>query len=90
METKYIDLLFLELSQVTQATTKKEAMLKAHITELCAEVSELHDLLTSARAIVARRGEDTAWGRFDERLRQAGIGNITPKTFRVLEGDETP
>lgn len=45
------------------------------------------DLLISARAIAQRRGEDTAWQRFDDRLREAGIGSVTAKTFRVLPSD---
>ena len=47
----------------------------------------LEDLLTSARAIAERRGQDTAWERFSERLGECGIGSITAKTFRVLPGD---
>ncbi|MEO5914854.1 MAG: hypothetical protein ABIS50_11515 [Luteolibacter sp.] len=69
-----IDKLFLELSQVTTAKTAREL--------------ELEDLLISARAIAERKGEGTAWERFSERLRQAGIGTITPRTFRVLPDDD--
>lgn len=50
--------------------------------------TELEDLLVSARAIAERKGVDTAWVRFSERLGKAGIGCITAKTFRVLESDE--
>lgn len=74
MTTETIDRLFLELSQVTNAKTAREI--------------ELEDLLTSARAIAERGGEGTAWVRFSNRLAEAGIGSITPKTFRILPGDE--
>ena len=76
MTTEIIDKLFLELSQVTQAKTAREL--------------ELEDLLTSAHAIATRKGEGTAWVRFSERLLDAGIGSITPKTFRVLPSDTEP
>jgi len=74
METETIDKLFLELSQVTKAKTAREL--------------ELEDLLTSAHAIAIRKGEETSWSRFEARLTAAGIGRITPKTFRILPGDE--
>ncbi len=48
---------------------------------------ELEDLLSSARAIAQRKGVDTAWERFDNRLKAAGIGWVTAKTFRVLPSD---
>lgn len=47
----------------------------------------LEDLLVSAHAIAMRKGVDVAWERFSERLIKAGIGCITPKTFRTLESD---
>jgi hypothetical protein len=94
METETIDRLFLELSQVTQATTEKEIrlkeqnqMLSKHVVSLTKEREDLLDLLTSARAIAIRHGEDTAWEHFGERLRLAGAGSVTPKTFRVLPND---
>lgn len=73
METNLIDKLFLELSQLTKAKTAREC--------------KLEDLLTSAHAIAARKGEDTAWERFSAKLSSAGIGSITPRTFRVLPSD---
>jgi hypothetical protein len=73
-DTSIIDRLFLELSQFTQAKTDRERLLE--------------DLLWSAHSIAARRGEDTAWGRFSERLCEAGIGKTTARTFRKLPGDE--
>lgn len=48
---------------------------------------ELEDLLVSARAIAQRKGADTAWERFDERLASFGIGCITAKVFKVLPSD---
>ena len=50
-------------------------------------VDELSDLLTSARAIAERFGNNTHWERFSARLGAAGIGSITPRTFRVLPSD---
>lgn len=50
--------------------------------------AELEDLLVSARAIAEREGLDTAWERFSNRLKAAGIGSITAKTFRVLPSDQ--
>lgn len=49
--------------------------------------AELIDLLTSARAIAERKGEDTNWERFSARLAGVGIGSVTAKTFRVLPSD---
>lgn len=74
MELETVNKLFLELSQVATAKTKREL--------------ELEDLLTSARAICQRRGEETAWERFDDRLAKAGIGCVTARVFRVLESDK--
>lgn len=48
---------------------------------------ELEDLLTSARAICQRRGADTAWERFDQRIASFGIGAVTAKVFKVLPSD---
>lgn len=73
MDLEVINKLFLELSQVATAKTKREL--------------ELEDLLTSARAIAERRGADTAWERFSERLATAGIGSVTAKVFKVLPSD---
>ena len=68
-----INRLYLELSQVATAKTAREI--------------ELEDLLTSARAICQRKGEGTAWERFDARIATAGVGSVTAKTFRVLPSD---
>ena len=48
----------------------------------------LTDLLESARVICQRKGEETAWERFDARIAKEGIGCITAKTFRVLPSDK--
>jgi len=48
---------------------------------------ELTDLLTSARCIAQRKGESTAWERFDERLAKADIGSVTANVFKVLPSD---
>ena len=49
----------------------------------------LVELLQSARAIAQRKGEGTAWKRFDAAIAKAGIGSVTPRTFRIL-GDDDP
>jgi hypothetical protein len=74
MELETVNKLYLELSQIATAKTAREL--------------ELEDLLTSARAIAERKGEDVAWERFSERLQKAGIGSVTARTFRVLPSDE--
>ena len=73
MELETVNKLFLELSQVATAKTAREL--------------ELEDLLISARAIAERKGDDVAWKRFSKRLQKAGIGSVTPRTFRVLPSD---
>ena len=73
VSTENLDRLYLEWSQFTHAKTAREL--------------ELEDLLVSARAICQRRGADTAWERFDERLAKAGIGSVTAKVFKVLPSD---
>lgn len=73
MELETVNKLYLELSQIATAKTAREL--------------ELEDLLISAHAIAKRKGEGTAWERFSERLRKAGIGSVTPRTFKVLSSD---
>lgn len=73
MNLEIINKLFLELSQFATAKTKREL--------------ELEELLTSARSIAQRKGEGTAWERFSNRLAQAGISDVTAKTFRILPSD---
>lgn len=73
VELETINKLYLELSQIATAKTAREL--------------ELEDLLTSARAIAERKGDDTAWERFSERLGEAGIGSVTAKVFKVLPSD---
>ena len=69
MELETINKLYLELSQVATAKTQREI--------------ELEDLLCSARAIAQRKGENTAWDRFDQRLAGVGIGCVTTKVFKI-------
>jgi hypothetical protein len=57
------------------------------VTVKTARELELEDLLTSARCIAQRKGADTAWDRFDARLRAAGIGSVTAKVFKILPSD---
>lgn len=45
------------------------------------------DLLTSARAIAERKGENTAWERFSNRIASVGIGSVTAMVFKVLPSD---
>lgn len=73
MELETINRLYLELSQVATAKTKREL--------------ELEDILTSVREVCSRKGEDVHWGRLDNRIASLGIGNITAKTFRILPSD---
>ena len=73
MELETLNKLYLEISQIATAKTTREI--------------ELEDLLSSARAIAFRDGEDTNWKRFDERLALAGISHHTAKTFRILPSD---
>ncbi len=73
MELETVNKLYLELSQVATAKTAREL--------------ELEDLLTSARAIAQRGGEQTAWDRFDAAVAKVGVGSITAKVFKVLPSD---
>lgn len=70
MELEIINKLYLELSQVATAKTKREL--------------ELEDLLTSVRAVCQRKGEQTSWDILDKRISSFGVGNVTAKTFRQL------
>lgn len=74
MELDTINKLYLELSQVATAKTAREL--------------ELEDLLQSTRCIAQRKGESTAWARFDERLANAGISPVSAKPFKILPSDE--
>jgi len=73
MELETINKLYLELSQVVTAKTKREL--------------ELEDLLRSAHCIALRKGEGTAWERFATSIQNAGVGSVTARTYRVLEGE---
>lgn len=50
-------------------------------------IEELSDVLRSARCIADRKGADTAWERFSERIGILGIGSVTAKVFKVLPSD---
>jgi len=50
-------------------------------------IDELVDLLRSARCIAERKGADTAWKRFSDRIGSLGIGSVTAKVFKVLPSD---
>jgi hypothetical protein len=50
-------------------------------------IAELKDVLISARCIADRKGTDTAWERFSERIGGMGIGSVTPRVFKVLPSD---
>jgi hypothetical protein len=74
MQLETVNKLYLELSQFATAKTAREL--------------ELECLLESARIIARRRGEQTAWDRFDARLANAGIGGVTARPFKVLPSDD--
>ena len=71
-----------ELAAIRSAPEMEEVNL------LLSRNEELRDLLTSARAIAERKGADTAWERFSQRLADAGIGSVTAKVFKVLPSDK--
>lgn len=73
IELETINKLYLELSHVATAKTQREI--------------ELEDLLRSAHCIALRKGEGTAWERLAESIRSAGVGSVTARTYKVLEGD---
>lgn len=73
MELSTINKLYLELSQVATAKTKREI--------------ELEELLRSARTIAQRKGVDTAWERFDASIAAAGVGSVTARVYKILPSD---
>jgi NTP pyrophosphatase (non-canonical NTP hydrolase) len=73
MELDTINKLYLELSQVATAKTKREL--------------ELEELLRSACAIAERKGEGTHWDRFIKSVNKAGLNGTTARVYRVLEGE---
>lgn len=79
----------LEIDAVNQAAewAKESERLNAENKHLLTLNEELRDLLTSARAIAERKGVDTAWKRFSQRLAYEGIGSVTAKVFKVLPSD---
>ena len=68
MELETINKLYLELSQIATAKTAREI--------------ELESLLTTAKAITERKGAETDWKRFSDRLANAGIGSVTDLRVR--------
>jgi len=51
-------------------------------------VTDLEDLLCSAREICRRQGAETAWERFDRAIEKRGIGWVTARVFKVLRSDK--
>ena len=58
------------------------------IERLRAKEEKLVDLLTSARCIAERQGQETAWERFSAAIQKQGIGSVTAKVFKILESDK--
>ena len=75
MELETINKLFLELSQVATAKTKREL--------------ELEELVRSACAIADRKGEGTHWERYIKSANALGLNSVTARTYRVLPSDES-
>ena len=73
MELETVNKLYLELSQVATAKTKREL--------------ELEDLLRSAHAIAVRKGESTAWDRFAASCAALGVVAVTARHYKVLRDD---
>lgn len=48
------------------------------------------DLLSSALAIAERKGEDTDWENFANRLQHFGISGVTAKVFKMPPGTTLP
>ena len=59
----------------------------ARVPVLMGRIQELEELLRSARCIAQRRGQDTAWERFDVAISALGIGSITARVYKVLPSD---
>lgn len=64
MDFEVINKLFLELSQVTTATTSKEI-------KLLEALREANDLLRSTYSIAERKGESTNWDGFSKNVLRA-------------------
>lgn len=63
-----INKLYLELSQVATAKTKREL--------------DLEDLLRSAYAIAERRGVDTDWDAFKSQIYGHSLSGVNARTFK--------
>lgn len=59
------------------------------IEHLRAREKELVELLTSARCIAERKGEETAWERFSAAIQKQGIGTVTARVFKILQSDKS-
>ena len=55
--------------------------------KVISRVEELTALLESAHLIARRQGADTAWDRFAESIKKAGVGYVTARTYKVLPSD---
>ena len=49
--------------------------------------ASMEELLRSAHCIAARRGEGTHWDRFAASVQALGIGPVTARTYRLLQGE---
>lgn len=87
MELETINKLYLELSQVATAKTKRELELEKTVACFNSRKQELEDLLRSACAIADRKGEGTHWERFIASANQLGLNGVTPRTYRLLPSD---
>ena len=87
MELETINKLYLELSQIATAKTKRELELEKIVTIQSSHEAELKDLLRSACAIAERKGEKTHWDRFVHSVNQLGLNGVTARTYKVLPSD---
>ena len=46
-------------------------------------VDEMRELLSSARCIAARKGENVNWETFDASIAALGISNVTPRVYKM-------
>lgn len=86
--TETIDKLYLELSLISKAKTKRELELEAQIEALNDHQKNLQNLLASAYSIAIRNGIGTAWVRFSEAIKAVGCNRPTPRTFWILPDED--
>ncbi len=80
-----------DAEQAARAAGRPEGeYLRDSIAALMAQLGALEELLRSAHAIAARKGEHTAWDRFAASCQALGIGSVTARVYRVLPSDEEP